>query len=822
MKIIKIKINNFGKFSNFEYYFNNTLTSITQDNGYGKTTLVNFIAAMFYSLDNNKANSKFNDRLHYYPFQGGTYGGSIDFIYNDINYKIVRYFDKSSQLKDELKVYKNENLDSDLSQLNSDLGQYFFGINKESFFKLLFITSDEIKIASNDSIVAKLSNVLIGYENVNSDSISKAKELLEEYKKEYKPNKKSLSNPGKINSLKDEISNLQQEIDEIEVVKSNLTTLYEDNKKYDEKILDLQEKLKIREDLKKLQNLKKQHQDLLNKQKQYEDDILNIKKKYPNDLPLKEDISKLKKCLNENKALKNHLLTLDESYIKKYDELKKDIKNISLINDDTINQIDNAKNEIEKLEDKKQFIKNRINEIFANDKEIINRFDGHENEVDDDLNKLNNKKSSNKKSSLIFYGFIILCLIGIISGGVLTIFNLIAGVIIISISAIIAITLFVVKKIIFKNNTAKIQQEILSKYHYENNKNILDIINQIHNDYSNYKKIKESIKKEQNELDIINNSINNFYNQIVALLSLIFYQEFNIDNYNKLIDNLKVFKYINDKKIEFDKNNKNTLETIKNNEDTIKEITNKYHINIEDISFIENDIELTNEKQTLLNSVKEEIKQFVLKNDLDKITNNFSNEQLDLLNDETIQEEIKQISSKKGQIETKIKNDEEKVDTLGGLKHDLENKKELLKKYNHDYDLITISVEILKSANNTIIDKYLKPIKDNFNKYAKLLEESLSSKINMNSNLEISIEMSNDYRSDDYLSTGNKAIVALCYRLALIETMYKDSDKPFVLLDDPGVQLDDNHIKKMIQLIKNISSDMQIIYLTCHDSRKID
>ena len=513
MKIIKIKINNFGKFSNFEYYFNNTLTSIAQDNGYGKTTLVNFIAAMFYSLDNNKANSKFNDRLHYYPFQGGTYGGSIDFIYNDTNYKIVRSFDKSSQLKDELKVYKNENLDSDLSQLNSDLGQYFFGINKESFFKLLFITSDEIKIASNDSIVAKLSNVLIGYENVNSDSISKAKELLEEYKKEYKPNKKSLSNPGKINSLKDEISNLQQEIDEIEVVKSNLTTLYEDNKKYDEKILDLQEKLKIKEDLKNLQNLKKQHQDLLNKQKQYENDILNIKKKYPNDLPLKENISKLKKCLNENKALKNHLLTLDESYIKKYDELKKDIKNISLINDDTINQIDNAKNEIEKLDDKKQFIKNRINEIFANDKEIINRFDGHENEIDDDLNKLNNKKTSNKKSSLIFYGFIILCLIGIISGGVLTIFNLIAGVIIVSISAIIAITLFIIKKITFKNNTAIIRQEILSKYHYENNKNILDSINQIHNDYSNYKKIKESIKKEQNDLDAINNSINNFYNQ---------------------------------------------------------------------------------------------------------------------------------------------------------------------------------------------------------------------------------------------------------------------------------------------------------------------
>ena len=50
--------------------------------------------------------------------------------------------------------------------------------------------------------------------------------------------------------------------------------------------------------------------------------------------------------------------------------------------------------------------------------------------------------------------------------------------------------------------------------------------------------------------------------------------------------------------------------------------------------------------------------------------------------------------------------------------------------------------------------------------------------------------------------------------------MYKD-EKPFVLLDDPFVQLDEKHLINAIDIIKKISKDIQIIYLTCHESRKI-
>ena len=49
----------------------------------------------------------------------------------------------------------------------------------------------------------------------------------------------------------------------------------------------------------------------------------------------------------------------------------------------------------------------------------------------------------------------------------------------------------------------------------------------------------------------------------------------------------------------------------------------------------------------------------------------------------------------------------------------------------------------------------------------------------------------------------------------------KDRLKDVSTLDDPFVQLDENHLINVIDIIKEISKDIQIVYLTCHESRKI-
>ena len=78
MKLISCHIENFGQLQNKDYAFNDNLTCIYENNGAGKTTLAAFIKAMFYGLESTKKTDKnFGDRLHYYPFSNGKFGGYL-------------------------------------------------------------------------------------------------------------------------------------------------------------------------------------------------------------------------------------------------------------------------------------------------------------------------------------------------------------------------------------------------------------------------------------------------------------------------------------------------------------------------------------------------------------------------------------------------------------------------------------------------------------------------------------------------------------------------------------------------------------------------
>ena len=92
MKLIKADIINFGKIHNFEIDFESGVNSYIYENGWGKTTLSVFIKAMFYGMEHTSSKdiSK-NEKLKYFPWQGGTYGGSLTFSYNNKNYIVNRW-----------------------------------------------------------------------------------------------------------------------------------------------------------------------------------------------------------------------------------------------------------------------------------------------------------------------------------------------------------------------------------------------------------------------------------------------------------------------------------------------------------------------------------------------------------------------------------------------------------------------------------------------------------------------------------------------------------------------------------------------------------
>ena len=92
MKLKKCYVSSFGKIKDFTYDFNDTLNSIKEENGWGKTTLATFIKAMFYGLDGtNKRNVNDNERKKYKPWNSTElFGGYVEFEWGGKEFKIEK------------------------------------------------------------------------------------------------------------------------------------------------------------------------------------------------------------------------------------------------------------------------------------------------------------------------------------------------------------------------------------------------------------------------------------------------------------------------------------------------------------------------------------------------------------------------------------------------------------------------------------------------------------------------------------------------------------------------------------------------------------
>ncbi|NLW70076.1 MAG: AAA family ATPase [Eubacteriaceae bacterium] len=99
MKIMKLRMNSFGKFTDKTLEFTPGLNIVSGGNEAGKSTLHKFIGAMFFGMykqgKKNKLSSE--DYLKYFPWYGENYGGSLMMEAGGDPITIVRNFRKNSE-----------------------------------------------------------------------------------------------------------------------------------------------------------------------------------------------------------------------------------------------------------------------------------------------------------------------------------------------------------------------------------------------------------------------------------------------------------------------------------------------------------------------------------------------------------------------------------------------------------------------------------------------------------------------------------------------------------------------------------------------------
>ena len=147
----------FGKWKEKSFSFSDSLNSFLWENGEGKTTLMHFFHIMFYGLSGErKQEISENDRKHYMPFHGGSFGGNIHFQENGKKYILERSFGLR-KAEDSFRLLTEQGRES--HDFSENIGEEIFSLDSEAFQRVCMISHEDLSFHFNSAVHAKLGNV---------------------------------------------------------------------------------------------------------------------------------------------------------------------------------------------------------------------------------------------------------------------------------------------------------------------------------------------------------------------------------------------------------------------------------------------------------------------------------------------------------------------------------------------------------------------------------------------------------------------------------------------------------------------------------------
>ena len=252
------------------------------------------------------------------------------------------------------------------------------------------------------------------------------------------------------------------------------------------------------------------------------------------------------------------------------------------------------------------------------------------------------------------------------------------------------------------------------------------------------------------------------------------------------------------------------------------QITNSYVNYAQEIKMKKN--EFMRQKQDYETKLK--IKQdYEKENPMQELKSSTSQEELQKFNQQEIEEKINDLSKQINQLndeknynKNQIEVLESNLETVFDIENELQELEQTIQNMEENCKILEKTKKYLETAKEQFSSHYLKGMKESFIRNLKLMNgKEMDVNLDVNLNVEINEQGSN--KELRYFSTGYQDLIYICMRLSLIDSLF-EKEKPFIILDDPFVNLDENKIKNATHLLRNIAQEYQILYFICHESRK--
>lgn len=794
MLLKRCHILGFGKLQDFTYDFSEGFNLICTENGWGKSTFAAFLRAMFYGLpQTTKKNLDEAERKKYKPWNGGVMGGSLIFEVNNKEYRAERTFGKKEAEDTFRLIDLSTNLES--GDFSPDLGKELFGLDKEAYSRSTYLPQNKIFVdGMNDSIAKKLGKMAEGEDD--GGNYEKAYEMLEELRKKYIPDRQK-DEKGYVAELKKELTRTEAKLTKCRESRENAKKWREAEQTSAARRRDAEVKLALcREKL----EAATRYEAYAEKKKRYTgllamEEKLRVRKEsmsglFRGGVP---DFSELQQCRRETEdasVLSGELRSyyLDMGELKELEDFRKKFGSVTPSKEEIrqcIQTEGEMREELRRTEEQcrtEETVARQAKHkkktgiclmliiwvlaaVFAG----IGLLRGHIDQTKIQQVQENGGREIEKiPETVLWFGGAAGCmLLGMFFAGYVLKQGKASG----KAEARLAGYVTEVDRIWETGARGRMLQE---KYGSPADTDVTRSLYRLAEEMQRYESLEEKKQKREMCMEMRENLLR----RAKGLLAGYGFDGTDVSGQLHILEN---------RTEEFVRISAEYAEAVKNREDFERENPPEEFVNL---------------------SVPEKSGE-QLKYEVRELT--------DL---------IDKVSKEERDCSARAEGFEENAEEESELEILLEELSEQAESKRRQYDLIVRTRDCLKQAKESFSSRYLHGLATGFEKYVTLLgDEGLArsmaghlDSVQTDIDLNVQITAYGEKKEMGYFSTGTKDLMGLCMRFALVDAMFSE-ERPFLVLDDPFVNLDKEKTERAVSFLKEISEQYQILYLVCHESR---
>lgn len=799
MRLLRCHIENFGGLHDYSLDFREHMTVIDEPNGFGKTTLAEFITAMFYGFPKKKRhNAPDNYRELYTPWQGGVFGGSLEFLYRKQPYRIERSFGAAPR-EDRFAVYSG-NTGQSSSEFSENIGMELFGIDADSFRRSTYMpqiaessagrrSSEHSPLLTND-IQSKISGLVEDTDDINNYDSAIAK--LRGFRAGLRPFRgrggsiagsqrrlrKLYSEVSIKDSLKKQIHQLENEAAE---TNSRLRENLQRRDTLEQSAARLSERVSVRSVREWIRDLERASAEA-DRQYAHAAEIFDDSG-FPDDAPSEELLQKAETIVRQLDRLNSQLELLEFSpqEQQRYAELSRRFSRPENVPGNTRTDV-SASASCPPDDSTATDNRDQLSRHTAASRHLFRRYffvlPGMCAIIGGTLLILLSQHASHQTS--LFPGGLL-----VITGILAVLFGCIPS---------------VIKHIPRAPHTE-------SPGHAAEDPALLSEFCEL-----------------QRRFRLISDPEDGLHSQIDRLSYLLVHQMSpfldDVEDLSQAVAELRAQKKQSDA---LAVKRRQITGTLKKSRDEARQRLEQFRSEHQ-AELAENPCE---EDATHAVSFEEcestpqsnptdqfiQTAQFHVTDRPDPAAQSDPAAQLHALSTR-ISKDRQHI----GEIENTLRTLYRQLDEIPAKTDEISVLTARIREENRQAELLDATMQFLSEAKESLSARYSGPILRRLSHYVNKLSEA-ENHLYLDTDLNVEIRRSEQRRSLQYFSAGQKDTVMICLRLALIDSLFKN-EQPFLILDDPLVNLDDRHIRKALDLLQTLSSETQIIYMTCSSARR--